>query len=76
MLPFFPTLCSLAVLADIKLENTIPTFAKVKLSIKSGNTKLHKCIARIVMETELQNKYQQKKNILKYKNIAFNLKTY
>ena len=58
-----------------KLENIIPTFAKVKLSIKSGNTKLHKRIARIVMETELQNKHQQKKKIKKeISSISFQLK--
>ena len=58
-----------------KLENIIHTFAKVKLSIKSGNTKLHKRIARIVMETELQNKHQQKKKIKKeISSISFQLK--
>ena len=57
-----------------KLENIIPTSAKVKLSIKSGNTKLHKRIAKIVLETELQNKHQQKKKI--FHLLAFNLRTY
>ena len=58
-----------------KVENIMPTFAKVKLLIKSGNTKLHKRIARIVMETESQNKHQQKKKIKKeISSINFQLK--
>ena len=39
-----------------KEENIIPNFAKVKLSIKHGNKKLHLKIARLLMETELQAK--------------------
>ena len=46
-----------------KRENIIPTFAKVKLSIKHGSKKLHSKIARLVMETELQAKHQTKKKI-------------
>ena len=46
-----------------KRENIAPTFAKVKLSIKYGNKKLHSKIARLVMETELQAKHQTQKMI-------------
>ena len=48
-----------------KKDSLIPTFAKVKLAIKSGNWKLHLRIARIIMETEIQNKHQEKKNLKK-----------
>ena len=45
-----------------KKENLIPTFAKSKLAIKTNfKTKLR--IARIIMETELQNKHYIKKNL-------------
>ena len=40
-------------------------FAIVKLSIKSGNWKLHLLIARIIMETEIKNKHWEKKNFTK-----------
>ena len=46
-----------------KREKIAPTFAKVKLSIKYGNKKLHSKIARLVMETELQAKHQTQKMI-------------
>ena len=57
--------------ADIKLiksckqENLIPTFANIKLSLKYNNNKLKKRIARIVMETEIQNKHREKKSFKK-----------
>ena len=52
--------------ADIKFirpckkENLISTFVKVNVSIKSGSYKLKRKIARLVMNTELQNKHIQK----------------
>ena len=49
-----------------KAEQLIPTFAKVKLSIKSANRKLHYKMARLVMEAELKDKHNSKK---KLKNI-------
>ena len=49
-----------------KAEQLIPTFAKVKLSIKSANRKLHYKMARLVMEAELKDKHNLKK---KLKNI-------
>ena len=58
-----------------KRENIIPTCAKVKLSIKHGNKKLHSKIARLVMETELQAKHHTKKKIkTEIKRLAFELK--
>ena len=54
--------------ADIKLiksckqENLIPTFANIKLSLKFNNNKLKKRVARIVMETEIQNEHHEKKS--------------
>ena len=45
-----------------KKDKLIPTFAKLKLAIKSSTWKLHLRIAQIIMETEMQNKYREKKN--------------
>ena len=41
------------------------TFAKVKLSIKSGNWKLDLSPARIIMETEIRYKHREKKKLNK-----------
>ena len=58
-----------------KNENTIPTFAKVNLSLKHGNYKLQLRIARIVMETKPQNKHCEKSKLKKeIKNIGVQLK--
>ena len=46
-----------------KQENLIPTFANVKLAIKTGKTKLKKKIARLILETKLQNKYFEKRKL-------------
>ena len=46
-----------------KMENLIPTFAKVNLSIKVGTYKLKRSIARIVMESEMQSKHCEKKKL-------------
>ena len=43
-----------------KKEHLIPTFAKVKLAIKSGNVKLQRKLPRIIMETEMQQKHRKK----------------
>ena len=48
-----------------KQENLIPIFANVKLPLKHNNNKLKKRIARIVMETEIQNKHREKKSFKK-----------
>ena len=48
-----------------KSENIIPTFAKLNVSLKHSNHKLKSRIAKIVMETELQNKNRQKKQLKK-----------
>ena len=58
-----------------KKENLIPTFAKVKLAIKSGNWKLHLRIARIIMETEMLNKHREKRNLkLEIASVSIQLK--
>ena len=52
--------------ADIKFikpcrkENLILTFPKVNVSIKIGSYKLKRKIARLVINTQLQNKFIQK----------------
>ena len=46
-----------------KTENLLTTFAKVKLVIKSGNKKIQRKIARIIMNTELQQKYYEKRKL-------------
>ena len=48
-----------------KVENLIPTFVKVNLSIKAGKYKLKRCIARIAMESEMQLKHREKKKLQK-----------
>ena len=59
-----------------KKENLIPTFAKVNLSIKTANRKLKLRIARIVMESEMENKHYKKKKLKKGKVLISNqLKT-
>ena len=44
-----------------KKEYLIPTFAKVKLAIKSGNIKIQQKLAQIIMETVMQQKKSRKK---------------
>ena len=39
-----------------KKEELIPTLAKINLVIKSGGFKIKKKIAKLVMETEIQDK--------------------
>ena len=46
-----------------KRENVISTFASVKLAIKTGNTKLEKKIACLILETEVQNKHFVKRKL-------------
>ena len=46
-----------------KKEHLIPTFANVKLAIKPGNVKLQQKLARIIMETEVQQKHREKRKI-------------
>ena len=46
-----------------KKEDLMPTFAKVKLVIKSGNVKLQQKLAPIIMETEMQQKHRGKRKI-------------
>ena len=59
----------LKVQADIKFiktcksERLIPTFPNVKLAIKNAKHKLKLKIARLIMETELPSKHNQKKKI-------------
>ena len=42
-----------------KKEELIPTFAEINLQIKSGGYKTKKKFAKLIMETELQNKHYQ-----------------
>ena len=48
-----------------KKEQLIPIFAKVNASIRKGTYKLKRKIARLVMETELQNKHREKRKLRK-----------
>ena len=48
-----------------KKENLIPTFAKVNLAIRSGSRKLKLRFARIIMESEMENKHHEKKKLKK-----------
>ena len=46
-----------------KKEDLIPTFANTRLSVKHGSGKLKKRIDRIIMESEMQVKHQEKKKL-------------
>ena len=48
-----------------KRERLIPVFANIKLSIYYGKSKLKQKIARLIMETEIQNKHLEKKETRK-----------
>ena len=48
-----------------KIGNIIPTSTKVKFVFENGDYKLQLRIARIVTETELQNKYREKSKLKK-----------
>ena len=69
------------ILADIKFikscitKNIIPTFPKVRLSLKHNNYKLKLHTARLIIETEMQNKHFEKKKLKKdMKRIGIQLK--
>ena len=47
-----------------KEEYSVPTSANAKLAIRHGNKKLKTEIS-LIMESELQNKYEEKKKIRK-----------
>ena len=59
------------VLADIKFiktckkERLIPTYAKVNMSITNATHKLRRKISLLVMNTELENKYSEKRKLKK-----------
>ena len=42
-------------------ENLIPPFAKVKVAIKINNNKLKQKLTRIILDTELQQKHNQRR---------------
>ena len=44
-------------------ENLIPTFAKVKIAIKINNDKLKQKLARVILDTELQQKHNQRRKV-------------
>ena len=48
-----------------KKEELIPTLAKINLVIKSGGFKIKKKIAKLVMETEIQDKQYHLRKIRK-----------
>ena len=54
----------------------IPTFANVKLAIKNAKHKLKSKIARLIMETELQSKHNQKRKIEnEFRSVSITLKS-
>ena len=48
-----------------KKEQLNPTFSKVNVSMRNGTYKLKRRILRLVMQTELQNKHQEKRKFRK-----------
>ena len=59
------TLAYIKFIKSCKTENIIPTFAKVKLSLKHSNYELKLRIAMLVMEAKMQNKHFEKKKLKK-----------
>ena len=58
-----------------KAEQLIPTFAKVKLSIKSTNRKVQYKMTRLVMKAELKDKRHSKKKLKSIiRRLTFDLK--
>ena len=58
-----------------KAEQLIPTFAKVKLSIKSANRKLQYKMARLLLKAELKDKHNSKKKLKNIiRRLTFDLK--
>ena len=59
------------IIADIKYikscrkEELTPRFAKVNLALKSGTARFKQKIAKLVMDTELQNKHLERKKTRK-----------
>ena len=45
------------------MEELIPTFANVRLTVKHGSAKLEKTISRIIMKSEMQVKHQEKRKL-------------
>ena len=52
-------------ITSCKKEELIPNLAKINLVIKSGGFKIKKKIAKLVMETEIQDKQYHLRKILK-----------
>ena len=52
-------------ITSCKKEELIPTLAKINLVIKSGGFKIKKKIAKLVMETEIQDKQYHLRKIRK-----------
>ena len=48
-----------------KTEHILPKFVKFRLSNKYVNIKLNQRIGRVIMENELERKYQEKRKLRK-----------
>ena len=48
-----------------KTEHILPTFVKFRLSNKYVNIKLNQRSGRVIMENELERKYQEKRKLRK-----------
>ena len=62
---YMKTAADIVFIKICKIENLIPTFAKIDLSVKDDNKKLTRRIARILMESQLQYKHREKKKLKK-----------
>ena len=73
---YLKTTADIVFINTCKIENLIPRFAKINLSVKDDNKKLTRRIVRIVMESQLQSKHREKKKLKKELTILNNqLKT-
>ena len=52
-------------LSDLVEKSLIPTIAEVNLSIKNPNRKVKLRIARIIMQSEMENKHHEKRKLKK-----------
>ena len=62
---YMKTVADIKFIKLCKTANIIPTFAYENLSIQCGSYNLKKCIARLIMENQLQCKHQEKENAQK-----------
>ena len=59
------SLLDITFIKSCKTEHILPTFVKFRLSNKYVDIKLNQRIGRVIMENELERKYQEKRKLRK-----------